>query len=183
MNPHEYPWLVGLQKNGKIYCGGALISNGFVLTAAHCVNSFEAKDIRVFLGGHNISADYTEIRRVAEIISHDYFHPTTFDNDIALLKLDKSVQFSAKIQPACLPETQFEDYDGVYTLIAGWGRTDEKDVNSHKGLRSVVVPIWSGEECANSDYGKKRLTGNMMCAGYPEGRRDACQVCESFSFV
>lgn len=42
-------------------------------------------------------------------------------------------------------------------------------------LRQVVVPIWSKEECGNSDYGKKRLTDNMMCAGYPEGGRDACQ--------
>lgn len=39
----------------------------------------------------------------------------------------------------------------------------------------MVVPIWTSEECSNSDYGKKRLTGNMMCAGYPDGGKDACQ--------
>lgn len=42
-------------------------------------------------------------------------------------------------------------------------------------LRQVVVPIWSADECAESDYGKKRLTSNMMCAGLKEGGRDACQ--------
>lgn len=42
-------------------------------------------------------------------------------------------------------------------------------------LRQVRVPIWSAEECAESDYGKKRLTGNMMCAGLQEGGKDACQ--------
>lgn len=42
-------------------------------------------------------------------------------------------------------------------------------------LRQVVVPIWTSDECSNSDYGKKRLTGNMMCAGYPDGGKDACQ--------
>lgn len=42
-------------------------------------------------------------------------------------------------------------------------------------LRQVVVPIWSSEECQDSDYGKHRLTGNMMCAGYQAGHKDACQ--------
>lgn len=39
----------------------------------------------------------------------------------------------------------------------------------------MAVPIWTTEQCASSDYGKKRLTGNMMCAGYPLGGKDACQ--------
>ena len=42
-------------------------------------------------------------------------------------------------------------------------------------LRQVIVPIWTTEECGESDYGKKRLTGNMMCAGFKDGGKDACQ--------
>lgn len=44
---HEYPWIVGLSRQGKIYCGGSLISQRHILTAAHCVNGMEAADIRV----------------------------------------------------------------------------------------------------------------------------------------
>lgn len=45
--PHEYPWLVGLYRQGKLYCGASVISRNYLLTAAHCVEPFEASEIRV----------------------------------------------------------------------------------------------------------------------------------------
>lgn len=59
-------------------------------------------------------------------------------------------------------------------MIAGWGRLGEQEQTSNT-LRQVIVPIWSKEDCHASDYGEKRLTGNMMCAGYQDGGSDACQ--------
>lgn len=175
--PNEYPWVAALWRMdiGRIYCGAAVISSKHIITAAHCVNNFDRTAIRVYLGGHNITDDYTEIRRVKAIHQHEYFDIVSFDNDIAILELDKTIKFGPKVQPACLPETQFEDYADKLTLIAGWGRTGEKDVTSN-GLRSVIVPIWTQTKCGQSGYGNKRLTGNMMCAGYPDGMKDACQV-------
>lgn len=175
--PNEYPWVVGLWRMdlGRIYCGAALISNKHIITAAHCVNNFDRTEMRVYLGGHNVSSDYTEIRRVKAIHQHEYFDIVSFDNDIAILELDRAIKFGPKVQSACLPETQFDDYTDKLALIAGWGRTGEKDLTS-KGLRSVIVPIWSQQQCGESGYGKTRLTGNMMCAGYPDGMKDACQV-------
>lgn len=75
-----------------------------------------------FPGGHNISSDYVDTRRVARMFEHEYFDRVTFDFDIALLELSKPVEFGPKVQPACLPQTQFEDYTGKSALIAGWGR-------------------------------------------------------------
>lgn len=114
--------MVGLYRNGRLYCGGALISNKHVLTAAHCVHSFERKDIKIYLGGHNISNDFVDTRRVGRVIEHEYFDAVTFDFDIAILELSKPVSFGPKIQPACLPQSQFADYSGKTALIAGWGR-------------------------------------------------------------
>lgn len=47
---NEYPWMVGLYRNKRLYCGGALVSNRHVLTAAHCIHNFERKEIQIYIG-------------------------------------------------------------------------------------------------------------------------------------
>lgn len=174
-SPHEFPWLVGLSRQGRLYCGASIISARHILTAAHCVNGLEANEIKVYLGGHNITADYTEIRRVKQIYEHENFDVISFNNDIAVLELDKPLLFGPKVQPACLPDGSLHDFAGKLTVIAGWGRTGEKEKTSN-GLMSVVIPVWTKEQCLDSEYGSKRITDNMMCAGYHDGLKDACQV-------
>lgn len=145
------------------------------MTAAHCVNGIEAREIRVYLGGHNITADYTEQRRVREIHAHENFDIVTFNNDIALLHLDRPVHYGPTVQPGCLPAADRSDYTGAMTIISGWGRLGERQPTSPV-LRALIVPVWSQEQCYESDYGRKRITDNMMCAGYHDGNKDACQV-------
>ncbi|XP_001237553.4 transmembrane protease serine 9 [Anopheles gambiae] len=171
---HQFPWLAGLFRQGKLYCGASVVSRNFLVTAAHCVNSFEASEIRVYLGGHNIAKDYTELRRVKRIIDHEDFDIFTFNNDIALLELDKPLRYGPTIQPACLPDGSVMDFTGTIGVVAGWGRVEEKRAPS-KTLRSVEVPIWSQEQCLDAGYGSKKISANMMCAGYHDGQKDACQ--------
>lgn len=93
-----------------------------VLSAAHCVHGIDRRHIKIYIGGHNITTDYVDTRRVARIFEHEYFDSISFDFDIAILELSKPIEFGSKIQPACLPQTQFQDYSGKTALIAGWGR-------------------------------------------------------------
>lgn len=174
-HPHDFPWVVGLFRQGKLYCGATLISSTWLLTAAHCVDGMESNKIRVYLGGHNITKDYTDIRRVKKIVQHENFNIFTFNHDIALIKLYKPVKFGSKVQPACLPDGNTRDYTGALTIISGWGRTAEKK-NPSSVLRTVVVPVWSREQCQKTPYGPTRITENMICSGYAEGGKDACQV-------
>lgn len=174
--PNEYPWMVGLYRGGRLYCGGALITARHVLTAAHCVHYFQKRDIKVYLGGHNISTDFVDVRRISTIFKHEDFNTSSFDSDIAILQMERAVKFGPKVQPVCLPSLDSADYSGKIGLIAGWGRLKENDETS-QSLRQTAVPIWSKAECGESGYGAKRLTDNMMCAGYPDGGIDACQVC------
>ena len=66
------------------------------------------------------------------------------------------------------------DFAGSLGIVAGWGRTEEKAPPS-KILRSVTVPIWTRDQCLEAGYGNKRISENMMCAGFHDGRKDACQ--------
>jgi len=67
------------------------------------------------------------------------------------------------------------DYTGFYGIVAGWGRLGEKRSTAIE-LMKVNVPMMSMVDCKNSGYGASRITDNMVCAGYPEGKKDACQV-------
>lgn len=116
------------------------------------------------------------------MIPHENFDIFTFNNDIAILEMDHPLKFGPYIQPACLPDRNLDDLAGSLTVVAGWGRTDEKLPPSDV-LRSVVVPIWSQDQCLNAGYGKKRITDNMMCAGYHDGKKDACQVSQYYCDV
>lgn len=101
-----------------------------VLSAAHCVHTFDRRDIKIYIGGHNISTDYVDTRRVARVFEHEYFDARTFDFDIAVLELSKPVEFGPKLQPACLPQSQFTDFSGKTALIAGWGRLGMYTLNT-----------------------------------------------------
>lgn len=131
------------------------------------------------MGGHNITKDYSEIRRIHAIHEHEGFNIITFDNDIAVLELDRAVNFGATVQPVCLPSGSIADFSGSMGIIAGWGRVGETSPVSSV-LRSLLVPVWSHSQCQQSGYGVKRITENMMCAGFHDGGKDACQVGKLF---
>jgi guanylate cyclase len=129
---------------------------------------------KVFIGGHNISRDYTEIKKIKRIITHDEFDIFSFNNDIALLELETPIFYGPRVSPVCLPDGEQQDFTDQLTLVSGWGRLGEK-LQTSTALRSVIVPIWSRDECLNANYGPSRITENMICGGFPEGKKDACQ--------
>ena len=68
--PGEYPWMVGLERGGSLFCGGSLISSGWVLTAAHCIQGANVKKLRIVLGDHNkeVSGEKGENRLMLKIL-------------------------------------------------------------------------------------------------------------------
>lgn len=78
------------------------------------------------------------------------------------------------MSPVCLPDGEQQDFTDQLTLVSGWGRLGEK-LQTSTSLRSVIVPIWSRDDCLSANYGPSRITENMICGGYPEGKKDACQ--------
>ncbi|XP_027650737.1 coagulation factor XI isoform X3 [Falco peregrinus] len=178
-SPGEWPWQVSLHvklPRQRHLCGGSIISNQWVLTAAHCVMSLENPNIwRVYAGilkQSEINED-TPFFKVEEIIVHPQYKYAQTGYDIALMKLDKPMNFTDLQLPICLPSK--EDANILYTdcWVIGWGYRKEKG-RVEDILQKATVPLMSREEC-QARYRKHRIGDKVICAGYDEGGRDACK--------
>lgn len=102
------------------------------------------------------------------------YSSSNYNCDIGLVKLNEPVDITkGPINPVCLAE-KHKAFIGANSVVAGWGATSEGGSLSNK-LLQVEVPVWSNAECKMSGYGKNRITDNMLCAGFKEGGKDACQ--------
>ncbi|EDL04100.1 RIKEN cDNA 4930478A21, isoform CRA_a [Mus musculus] len=129
-----WPWQVSLQvQDGDILmhvCGGALVRDRWVLTAAHCTK--EARDPlkwRAVMGTNDLTRSPYHSRniRITDIIIPPDFIMETFVNDIALFRLKRAVRYNDYIQPICLPFGVFQKLDqNTACFISGWGRTREE---------------------------------------------------------
>ena len=170
-----------------ILCGGTLISSTHVLTAAHCVQNrridFDLQlctvQIKVYIGEHNRGKGKDKgdskfnALTVAEVIKHpNYNIPYNHDNDYAILRLSKAVDFTSEVTPACLPADVESTYEGRIATATGWGLLgDPKTSKTSTSLQEVNVTVTSNYEC-NKLYGKMYSTSIMICAGgYGRGTR------------
>ncbi|XP_036620990.1 ovochymase-2 [Trichosurus vulpecula] len=175
-----YPWQVSLKRREKHFCGGTIISAQWVITAAHCVMH---KDMKTFLnvtaGEHdmNLVEQGEQTLSVDTIIRHPYFtlrKPMNYD--IALLKMNGTFKFGQFVGPVCLPK-QGETFEpGFICTTAGWGRLEENG-RLPQVLHQVDLPILTKRKCAAMLLTLKRpIKGNtLLCAGFPDGGKDACQ--------
>ena len=167
------PWQVGLVSRRKFqpWCGGTLINDRYVLTAAHCVKKLKPFMLDVILG----DVDWTtrretlELRRqVTEIHVHPKFGKTAmFDHDFAILKLHDPIEFhlNEHIRPVCLPfYDQPNALAGQIGKVTGWGVVDPKapSIQANK-LQQVTVKILESGECMRS-YPVSSVTESMFCA-------------------
>ncbi|XP_030746277.1 trypsin-like [Sitophilus oryzae] len=177
----EWPWLAALFRPQDLaegleqqFCGGAVITDLHILTAAHCLQGVSAQEIRVRLGEYDFSkSNETRFRdhAVAEIINHEDFVSGTYENDIAVVKLTQPTTFNSYIWPICLPPIDL-NYENENAIVAGWGKQYFAGPESEV-LLQITVPIWELSKCSQSFL--QRITDSNICAGAYEGGKDSCQ--------
>ncbi|XP_039670517.1 serine protease 56 isoform X3 [Perca fluviatilis] len=173
--PGSWPWLVNLQLDGGLMCGGVLVDSSWVVTAAHCFAGSRSESYwTAVVGEFDITkADPDEqLLKVNRIIPHPKFNPKTFNNDIALVELTSPVVLSGRVTPVCLP-SDMEPPTGSPCLVAGWGSLYE-DGPSADVVMEAKVPLLPQSTC-KSALGKELVTNTMLCAGYLSGGIDSCQ--------
>lgn len=173
----ECPWQALLTYSGQPLCGAVLISPNWVVTAAHCLVKKDKKVLHVILGEHKVDhPDGNEVTiNVANYILHEKYIKRTSDNDIALVRLEKAVNYTKFIVPICLPEVQFAvDILSLVKLstVSGWGRLSESGPTAAV-LQRVELQRIRTQECV--EISKMNVTENMFCAGFKEGKQDSCK--------
>ena len=103
------------------YCGATLISDNHVVTAAHCLKPFRREDIMIKLGEYDFNeAGETgdETFSVAAMKLHENYNEVTYENDIAIMRLDRPATFSKSIWPICLPDNS-RDFTNTRAFVIG----------------------------------------------------------------
>lgn len=189
----EYPWMALLGGiNGDFHCGGSLIAESFVLTAAHCNQQkvFFARlgetdlstpiDCNYAMGEKDCADKYQDIS-VARFIKHKQYSTSQKKNDIALVKLSKPVKLNDNVRPICLPLPEMLPKKmPLKMVVSGWGFTEEHAKTSNQ-LRYANIPIIEQNQCQQSIrklHDVYTVDKSQVCGG---GGIDGADNCEGDS--
>ncbi|KAK9695304.1 Trypsin [Popillia japonica] len=172
----DYPYQVSVQLLGFHYCGGAIISDQYILSAAHCYSGRLARYPYTVRAGSSYHKKGGQVVSVMKISTHPNYNKTApTDSDISILQLASSLKFGSGVAPISLPEQNQAFADGTRAVVSGWGDLEEKGKGSFQ-LQAVWVPVVDNSKCESlyRVLGYK-VTKSMVCAGYDDGGKDACQ--------
>ncbi|KAM9842344.1 complement factor D [Aulostomus maculatus] len=167
--PHSRPYMASIQvlegDNMKHECGGFVVADQWVMTAAHCLPT-GPNGRKVVLGVHSLSEteESKQTFDILELHNHPDFSSLNYDNDIALIKLDRPFTSSEAVSAVeYLRAGGTNPSTDAVVETAGWGSLDNLETRPDK-LKEVVIEVVSSALCKRSDYFGRKFTDNMICA-------------------
>ncbi|XP_061871160.1 serine protease 57 [Colius striatus] len=164
--PHSRPFVASIQMDGQHVCGGFLVWPKWVMTAAHCLIPRRSPSVWVVLGAHRLEEpeESQQIFSITESIAHPHYNPRSADNDIRLLRLNRSATLNKYVKRIRLPPPHVDLKPGTVCHVMGWGDTssygDQPTELMETGTtiikRSLCRTLWRG-----------KVSPNMLCGASP----------------
>jgi len=169
----EFPWQVQVQKYGSHWCGGTLLDDQWVLSAAHCFEDTRMSIYQFVLGQHNkFTNEGTEQTfSASKIIRHKNYVNGGVKYDIVLIKLNGRARFNEYVRTACMPSHNENFVGESNCIVSGWGALREGS-GGPTILNAVQKPVISNSVCKQAYY---NIYDYNICGGFAQGGKDACQ--------
>ncbi|KAF7993880.1 hypothetical protein HCN44_011149 [Aphidius gifuensis] len=162
----ELPSSVAIYMNGNLKCGGTIIDEIHIITAAHCCQQLSPKELTVLTGANDLSSWLPKSYGVSQIYIHeDYINSGSFENDIAILSLSENIYFNSVTKAIKLP-TQ-ETPENTNLTLSGWGKT--KDSNGKNDLPTDLMKL------------ETKIISNSLCKKWLLREINDSQICTFIS--
>ncbi|KAM9854285.1 ovochymase-2 [Aulostomus maculatus] len=182
---------VSLRNKASHFCGGAILTDRWIMTAAHCfasVSKVFLSGVTVVVGEYDQSVDDEEeqVVLIKSVLVHEKYQPSSpMTNDIALVELDQLIHLGTLVQPICLPLPDESSPLETSCIVGGWGRMKERG-HLPAILREVQLDLVHPAKCkyvlqtiknamVNQALVQTGAAMTVLCAGPETGGRDACQ--------
>jgi secreted trypsin-like serine protease len=195
----QFPWmaLLGYRQRGIDYtqflCGGSIITDSYVMTAAHCISLDRRLElVLVRLGEHDLLSERDCFKvdafetcaephadfLIQHVTTHPLYNNENLQNDIALVKVRRKIGFSDYVKPICLPferDLERRDLAKQKLTVSGWGKTNAANLGGSTSLQYAVVTVWNHTACIKSVPPDVRpIQTTQLCAN-GASKEDACK--------
>ncbi|XP_068628024.1 trypsin beta-like [Battus philenor] len=169
------PWQVSLREKAYPICGGSIITDIWLVTAAHCLIKSRASDLSVRLGS-SWKTHGGEMYDVMESYAHPRYASKTKCNDVGLVRLYSPLRFSARVLPIGLIAKATRLLADQPAIVSGWGKLREGGPSATY-LQSSTIKTIAMKLCRRSGLDRKSIDpASMFCAGsFSQPSPDACQ--------